>query len=481
MVVKDGRYTVNAGDLEIPEGITPNEFIFGDKDKEKAVLHIHQKDQLVVVKRGDKLLDYRYDALKKQIRSRYKGQTVFPIVENERELLEPLGTVRFVTQWLLGVLDDRMYFHGDTPRVEVSFDDAKIADMALIDCKTEKGRPCSLFVIVDSLDDRKFVKDAVSKPGNRLSVTGMNCWIKKGNSGMEKHIIASRMEVLEETFVDIKEIFPKIRSVKDVCVWRDLVKDTIIPSEIEAAILTSSLFFSYEGYAAINLIMLGEPACGKSHQMDTFAYLLGTKNHNCTETTLKGLIFSHAEKGGMPGILYRERFVALLNEFVRIVGNVAARRETVNEEVRRMLSSLNDAVEKKRDRSRSSGKVEGADATMICSMITSDNYYPSVVGPFVSAMMEDSSYLRRYSFLMLSDGTHTRGRSHSKVVDWRKSTDQLLFKRGIKPFQWGKLMSYWRSQIPDAMRRLDLSLYQKFGDKYAKDKVDALFFKGGIN
>jgi len=138
-------------------------------------------------------------------------------------------------------------------------------------------------------------------------------------------------------------------------------------------------------------------------------------------------------------------------------------------------------VEKKRDRSRSSGKVEGADATMICSMITSDNYYPSVVGPFVSAMMEDSSYLRRYSFLMLSDGTHTRGRSHSKVVDWRKSTDQLLFKRGIKPFQWGKLMSYWRSQIPDAMRRLDLSLYQKFGDKYAKDKVDALFFKGGIN
>ena len=481
MIDKEGVYRIEAKELEVPEGMSTNDFLFNNPKDEAVLIASNHKDELVVVRRGTLINDMRYEELKPGMRKVYKGKTIFPILENEFEILESLDiSPTFTTQWIVATHGDKMFFHGDKPRCEETFDGSKIVDLAVVRCKTIKGRLCHLYVVINDEKEREFVKNALKKAGNRLHVSGMNAWVNAQGQTMEKHIIASKITIEEENFDDLKTIFPKINSLNDVCVWRDLKKDTMIPSDVESAILTGALFFSYEGVAAINLIMLGSPACGKSHAMDTFAELIGTKNHNCTETTLKGLIFSHAEKGGMPGILYRERFVALLNEFVRIVGNVAAKKESVQEEVRRMLSSLNDAVEKKSGRSRSSGKVEGADATMVCSMITSDNEYPNTIGPFVNAMLEDPSYLRRYAFLRLSKETEERGGKHSKVVDWRAETKKLLYKKGIHPERWAKLMSYWRSLIPEGMTKFNLDNCQIIAKKYVDEKIDDVFFSGAM-
>lgn len=478
-MIKEGVYRIDAKNIVLPADVSVSDYIFGNKEKD-LLINSNHAEEIVVIKKQEGLVDYGYNSLKKQLRSNYRGRTVFAIVENGEEVLEPLGTIEFSTEWLVAALDEKMYYHGDLLRSDVSPDDAKIADVAKIACKTITGKRCDLYVVISSASEMKYLQNVVKyKVGSVFNVKGMDMWIKRGSTSYEKRLFASEICTQEPTYERVPKMMPHVNSVDDVTVWRDLLKDEMICSEVESSILTSSLFFSYEGFAAINLIMLGEPGCGKSHQMDTFAFLLNTKNHNCTETTIKGLIFSHAEKGGMPGILYRERFVALLNEFIRIVGSVASSRQVLDDQTRRMLSTLNDAVEKKRDRSRSSGKVEGADATMICSMLTSDNYYPSVVGPLAKAMIQDSSYVRRYSFMRLSAETHKRGREHSKVSDWRAHTMQLLEKKHLGSGRWAELMMFWRSQIPLAMNCLQgsLSKYERFARKYTEQKIDEMFFE----
>jgi hypothetical protein len=213
-------------------------------------------------------------------------------------------------------------------------------------------------------------------------------------------------------------------------------------------------------------------------QADVFGYLMGTTLHNMEQSTLKGLVFSHqgdsAKSGfGQKGILLRERYVALLNEFLRVVVR-SQQKAAHKDEMSRLFATLNDAVERKKNRSRSSGNVVDAEGYCSCSMLTTDNDFPHLIGPFAHTMLEDPSYLRRYSILRLSDETETRGEfAKVGVFDWQSALTHHLASKGLAGGRWARLMRFWRSQVPVALKKFD---YLNIA-RYAKVKKKMLLRK----
>lgn len=475
MVIRDNEYRLNAREVPV-DPLRVKDQLFESQDEH--LIRSNHTEEVVIIKSEDGALLSRvsYGYIKSEMRNRYKGRTIFPVVVNMHETLEPLGQVVFEERWLVKVgVNQSVYFFGDKPRCDY-FDSFKSENLALIPCKSRRsGDVIQLCVVVQDADEVEELRRLVNFEQNVLfDVKGMRIKIA-GNEKVQNYCFCASMYVKEESFKEVRNSIPHVNSIEDVTVWKDLEKDTMIPSTIEAYILNAALFFYYEGYAAINLLMTGKPGCGKSFQMDLFAQLVGTTSTNCEETTLKGLVFSHKSEGekGRPGVLYRERFVALLNEFVRIVA--ANRRMVGSEDARRLLSSLNDAVEKKKGRSRSSGLSENSDISMTCSMLTCDNNYETVMYPFVEAMVDDPSYLRRYAFLVLEEETQQRGGEHTKVTDWRMEIERLLQKRHLGGGRWFKLMKYWRKSVKQVLNSVKFIKYRRFADAYKKLKLDEIF------
>jgi len=470
---KDGKYTVSAKVIDVPEDVSARDYLFNSE--EEKLINTNHTDQIVLVKSKQKL-DLSYDEMKERLREKYSGKTIFPIIENAEDLLKPIDFTQFKHEYIVMVEageKKRMFFLGDEPRMETTPQNSKVVLMGRVEAISKEGVLTTLCFIVDDDAEKRIIKDLI-RYGNelRLKVKGMDSWVKKGGSA-KRMFIVSEFVAVEEDYDDLMPIMQQVFKIDHVNVWKDLKSNRMIPTKVEAAILMSALFFYYEGFSAINLLMLGKPGCGKSHTLDTFAYLVGTNNHNCMETTLKGLVFSHAEKGGVYGVLYREKFVALLNEFMRIVSG--ARKDAHNDAIRRLLSTLNDAVEKKKNRSRSSGLVQNAEATMMCSLITSDNDYPSVVGGFLDAMLEDPSYMRRYSFLKLSEETEARGAEFSMVANWRRETDKWLLWGGLGFGKWYKLLRFWRYQVTEVMEIFNLDKFTKYAMQYKEGRVKKMF------
>jgi hypothetical protein len=450
------KYDLSARRIVVPEGVTSNDYIFNPKGKDVLIESNHNGEVIVIGKEQGLLGDMSYDEAKMGIRTKYAGRTIFPVVECFETMVTHFGRVVVGEHWLVAAYGTggrvKQYFLGDNMlKLQDSQPDAmKRALMATINSVDEEGRFLVLHVLLEKRGDEEFLRKHVEYGVEKIIVKGMDFWTGKGSS-LVHQCVATHVEFVAEKYERVPKIVQKLKSIADVSVWRDLRTGQLIPSELEAFIILAALFFYHEGYAALNLIVVGSPGAGKSHQLDTFAYLIGNKSHNMPETTLKGLIYSHA-KEGLPGILYRERFAAFLNEFMRMVGEARSKAQQ-HEDARRILTSLNDAVEKKRDRSRSSGLGQ-AEGTVACSILTSDNDYPSVVGPFMKAMIDDISYMRRYSYLKLSKETAKRGKMSARPPDWRKATDALLAANHLGKGKWYELMRYWRSVVPYALEQI---------------------------
>lgn len=477
---KDGKYTADVKVVEVPKGASSRDFLFNNA--EEKLINSNHTDQVVLI-RGEKnkLVDLSFDEMKERLREKYPGKTIFPIIDNREEIFKPVGMVEFTWEYIVMIESGdkkRTFFLGDSPRLEATPQNAKIVRLGKVPVVSDEGIFAQLCFIVDDEKEKKEIENII-RYGNelRLQTKGMDAWVKKSGAEAKRLFVASSFTVVEETYDDLIQPLQQVFNINHMSVWKDLDSNMPIPSYVEASIIMAALFFYYEGFAAINLLVLGKPGCGKSFLLDTFAYLIGTHNHNCMETTLKGLVFSHAEKGGVYGVLYRERFVALLNEFMRIVSG--ARKEAGKDDVRRLLSTLNDAVEKKKNRSRSSGLVAGAEATMICSMITSDNYYPSVVDSFLQAMLDDPSYMRRYAFLKLSEETQNKGSNFTRVTDWRRSTDKWMSRRNLGEGKWYKILRFWRYQVRESMDAVDARPFIKYAKQLKEARLKKIFFQDG--
>lgn len=453
-MIRDRKYVLDAQVIEVPEASSANDFIF-NTNSSVMVLTNHNEEIVVMRRQGGGLIcDVGYDAMKFGLRTNHAGRTVFPVVVNKRARLTHFGVMSVEDTWLVATyLPDKTYFFGDGMQRgrDTAPDAMKAAKLAKIACVDENGEQMNLLVVVQEKHDEAWLQKVVQyRETTYFRVEGME--FQLGAKGfLERWLIATSVELEEEGYADIPEVVPYVRKVDDVVVWRDLIRGNAVPSTVEAYIITSAIFFSYEGYAALNLMIIGSPGSGKSFQLDCIGYLANAPCYNMEETTLKGLVFSHAKQGRL-GILYRERFVALLNEFVRIIGQ--SRNAAVYDDARRLLSTLNDAVEKKRGRSRSSGNVEGSSAHMVCSLLSSDNDYPQTLGTFLKALLEDQSYMRRYALLRLSKETVAKGKATTRPADWRGHLDELLYRRGLGGGKWLRLMKFWRSQVPDALKAI---------------------------
>lgn len=482
-MIEKGVYTVETVRIDVEEGMKPEAIFYNAKDKMTETNHV---GKVVVIgnKEHEKNVPVTlsYDAVKKELRQNYNMHTIFPIVENTVEVLKPVGTFSTEYQWLCSSHEEKLYFHGDNPNIDVTPEKQKFEEVAIIPCIGETSKITNVYFIINGKEDKKFLEENVKyKDGISFFAKGMETWNRVGKN-VTRNFFVSRAEIIEEDFSDIPKIVTKANKIHDVCVWTDLRNYNMIPSEVEAQIITGSLFFSYEGFAAINLLITGAPGCGKSFQLDVFAHLVDTECHNCAETTLKGLVFSHAEKGGSPGILYRERFVALLNEFIRIIGS--SKKEAQKDAVRRLLTTLNDAVEKKKNRSRSSGYVQGASVSMVASMMSSENNYPHTMGPFAEALLNDASYMRRYAILLVSEETENRGRNVYKVPDWREAVQKMLLYRGLGHGKWYRLMRYMRAEAKNMLPKLSVENVMKiknYAEETKDEKIRRMFLQEGQN
>lgn len=479
-------FEVAAKHVMVPIGATPNDFLF--HGKEERFVESNHLDQVVVVEAEDKVpIAMTYDAIKNGLRVNYAGRTIFPIVHNVNAECRHFGRCEERDIWLVAVYGSgvkaKTYFYGDAMQQDAQPDAKKIVRAVQVPCVDERGKMIDAWYVPkdqDEYDD--FVKHIDENVDAKMIIKGMEMWLLRKKT-VERAIFVSKVEFVEETYEWLVPVIQKVKKLDDVVVWRDLVADAAIPSEMEGFILTSALFFSYEGYAAINLLLIGQPGKGKSFQLDVFAYLMGTMCHNMAESTPKGLVYSHSTRGsddlaGKPGILYRERDVALLNEFMRLIGDTKM-HASANDEARRVLSALNDAVEKKKNRSRSSGNVT-ATGTVVCSIMTSDNDYDAVLRPFMKAMMDDASYIRRYAYLRISKDTELRGAKGARPANWRKALDALLLRKGLSVIAWRGLMRYWRKLIPRAMESIASSQFADVRDYAAQEYRRAALEAAGL-
>ena len=218
--------------------------------------------------------------------------------------------------------------------------------------------------------------------------------------------------------------------------------------------------------------------------MDVFAYLMNTTVHAMEQSTLKGLVFSHqggevrGASFGQKGILLREKYVALLNEFLRVVVR-SQQKAAHKDEMSRLFASLNDAVERKKNRARSSGNVSDAEGFCTCSMLTTDNDFEQLIKPFAFTMFEDSSYLRRYSILRLSKETERKGKlAKVGIVSWKNVVDRYVKDAGLGSGRWARLMRFWRSQILECMSVCDFMNITRFAD-IKRDMLVNKYMYGG--
>lgn len=445
-------YELQARKVKVtPEGV--NDQLFNTRD-EHIIKSNHDDELLHICSNDGELLEYEYDTAREGLREHYHGRTVFPIIENfERELrlLSASVDVKRESRWIVAAYDTQMYFFGDNPNVDLQPKRRKIMDFVELVFIDHEGVPFHVDVPIQSTKQYQEMKSVIESGKDlKFRVRGMEFSVQVGKK-VQNHVIPVLVEVEREDFSGVFSAVPYLREVNDVILWKDLETDTMIPTDVEAYLIMGSIFFYKEGVAPFNLLVFGSPGSGKSFHMDLIAKQCNTKNHNCEETTIKGLIWSHHE-GGRAGVLYREKFVALLNEFVRIVGAREAYKST--EEARRLLSALNDAVEKKPNRARSSGLVSDSTHMMRCSLLTSDNDYRAVIEPLMRAMVNDASYMRRYSFLKLSQRTEKKGTRVAETsygVDPDRVVEKLLQKRSLGAGRWYELMQLWRAQVSDAI------------------------------
>jgi hypothetical protein len=478
LITKEGDYELQRVDIKIPEGVSARDYLF--KQNSLQLIKTNHDDQIAVVS-SEKGIDLAlsYEEVKAELRQKMSQYTIFPLVENCTLSCLPLGQVVFERRWTIAITPkNENYFFGDAPRLEMQpvIKDCMFAIMPVIVVGTSKK--LLLFVPIDD-SERVVMADNAKIENMIFEIRGM--FISRSvakNQSVEEWVIVSKIHFVREKFEDIGSVVACVNSVNDVSVWRDHKTGVMVPSEVEAAIVTSALFFCVEGFATFNMLVIGRPGTGKTHQADVFGHLMGTTLHNMEQSTLKGLVFSHqgdsAKSGfGQKGILLRERYVALLNEFLRVVVR-SQQKAAHKDEMSRLFATLNDAVERKKNRSRSSGNVVDAEGYCSCSMLTTDNDFPHLIGPFAHTMLEDPSYLRRYSILRLSDETETRGEfAKVGVFDWQSALTHHLASKGLAGGRWARLMRFWRSQVPVALKKFD---YLNIA-RYAKVKKKMLLRK----
>jgi hypothetical protein len=463
-LIKDnGDYALVRKNMTVPTGVSARDFLF--KQNGLQLIMTNHDAELVVVESEDaKTLGLSYDEIKREIREKFSSHTVFPIVENVEMKGVPVGTVSFEERWVVALSshEKKMYFFGDNPRSDSQSESKKVV-FAYVPIQIKgTARMAYLWVVVDD-EERAVLQDAVKREGVIFDIKGMSIlYMVPGKQTAQEWVLATKIHFEHEKYDDIGSITKCVNSIGDVTLWRDYKNLSMVPDEVEAAIVTSGLFFAAEGFATFNMLVIGSPGCGKTFQMDVFAHELGTTVHAMEQSTLKGLVFSHqggevrGSGFGQKGVLLREKYVALLNEFLRVVVR-AQQKAAQKDEMSRLFASLNDAVERKKNRARSSGNVMDAEGYCSCSMMTTDNDFPQLIQPFAFTMFEDSSYLRRYSILRLSTDTERCGKmAKVGIVNWKASIDKYLATVGLGGGRWARLMRFWRSQVTECLSMPDI-------------------------
>lgn len=484
LIKKNGDFELVRKNLKVPVGSSVRDFLFKEKFEDLVTTN-HNDELMVVSSEDDMLLKISYDEVKQEIRRKFSSHTVFPIVENFFVSCVPIGTVRFEEKWVISISpENEVHFFGDSPKFDVQTE-IKQAFFAYVPAIMKGAAHLIHLWIPIEESEKQLFQDIVKSEEIIFNARGMviSHSVPRINT-VQRWVLVSRIGFEREKYDDIGSIVKCVHSVKDVVVWRDYKTGRSVPSDVEASIITAGLFFCAEGFAAFNMLVIGAPATGKTFMLDCAAYLMGTTVHAMEQSTLKGLVFSHQggeTRGsgfGQKGILFREKFVACLNEFLRVVVR-SQQRAAHKDEMSRLFASLNDAVERKKNRARSSGNVVDAEGFCSCSMITTDNDFPMLIQPFAFTMFEDASYLRRYSILRLSKETEVRGQIAKVLgVPWKQAVDGYLSGIGLGGGRWARLMRFWRSQVSECMRSFDFLNIVRFANVKKKVIIDALVYRG---
>jgi len=491
-LIKDnGDYElIRKDNLQVPKGTYARDFLF--KQNCMQLIKTNHDAELIVVESDDaKPLSLSYEEIKQEIRKKFTSHTVFPVVENVEYSCIPIGEVRFEEKWVIAITpDNKIFFFGDQPRVEMQAE-MKSAMFACVPVWVKgTSKVVLLWIVVDECE-RQVFQDMVKSEEVVFEVRGMSVPVSMGRQQVQEWIVATKIKFEHEKYDDIHTIVKCVNSIKDVVLWRDYKTLQQVPDDVEAYLMHAALFFCCEGYATFNMLIIGGAGTGKTFCLDTYAYLMNTTVHAMEQSTLKGLVFSHSGEGdrgrgsegkgfGQKGVLLREKYVALLNEFLRVVVR-SQQRAAHKDEMSRLFASLNDAVERKKNRARSSGNVSDAEGFCTCSMMTTDNDYPQLIQPFAYTMFEDSSYLRRYSILRLSKETEERGKmAKVGIVNWKSSIDKYLLLKGLGHGRWARLMRFWRSQVSTCLASFDYLNIVRFAEVRKRTLIDKYMYGGRV-
>lgn len=277
--------------------------------------------------------------------------------------------------------------------------------------------------------------------------------------------------VFKEDLTDVKD--KRFKSMGDLCLVWDFDRDVPVYDDVETFIILSSCIFIKRSFPAINLIICGETSSKKTAWLDTFKEIFGDDYAVSQWSSIKGLIMSFYGEQPQAGLIFRAKFVAMIDELFRrfLSNSLAVMKEGAHSVLRNGLSDFMNVVEHKRF-PFTSGK-GSVDLMLKTSFIATDNVIYKKEIP--KLWHDDRAVLRRFSWLLVGDETARRGLA-MKFYDVSDAV-KLLMKRwkSRRIFdslgQYERFCKYARLEIskselsPDDDKYID-SLLEKVQQKY---------------